>query len=133
LPDVHEMLEAIGVARAMVAVTFVALSIYLLAGLFKLPDGRSQRPVGTVFEWIESFLLPDEIQGELAWSGQLQQSLKRAAADKKLVFVDFTAIVCTNCRYNEATVFSKPDIIKLLSRYVLVKLYTDGIPTSMGP
>jgi thiol:disulfide interchange protein len=145
LPHDHEAVQTIGVPRAMFAVLFVALGLYLTPALFKQPDGESQKPAGTVFEWIEAFLLPDEnnsapaVPGngsqktQLAWSGQLQEALKKAKEEKKPVFVDVTAIVCTNCRYNERTVFRKPAIVDLLDKYVLVKLYTDGIPKEMEP
>jgi thiol:disulfide interchange protein DsbD len=42
------------------------------------------------------------------------------------VFIDFTGYTCTNCRWMEANVFSKPEVDSLLGQFVLVKLYTDG-------
>ena len=45
-----------------------------------------------------------------------------------MVFLDFTATTCTNCKFNERNVFIKPEIKDLLSRYVLVHLYTDNVP-----
>jgi thiol:disulfide interchange protein DsbD len=143
LPHDHEPLETIGVPRAMFAVLFIGLGLYMAPALLKQPDGDAQKPGGAVYAWIEAFLLPDENKTasasstngtqstELAWSGRLEASLHKAEDEKKLVFIDLTAIVCTNCRYNERTVFKQPEIIDLLGKYVLVKLYTDGIPNWM--
>ncbi len=72
-------------------------------------------------------------RANLAWSGELQPSLAKAAKEQKLVFVDFTGINCSNCRYNEKTVFKQPEIKELFQQYVLVKLYTDGIPKGFAP
>ncbi len=140
LPHDYEPIERIGVPRAMFAVLFIGLALYMAPALFKQPDGESQKPAGEVYAWIEAFLLPDENKAapaapaagtqstELAWSAQLAPSLRKAEGENKLVFVDMTAIICPNCRYNERTVFKKPEITDLLGKYVLVKLYTDGIP-----
>jgi hypothetical protein len=128
LPHDHEPPETLGVPRVMTAMVFIALGIYLTPAIFKRADGNPQRQAGTIYEWIEAFLLPDATKSDLAWSAQLHDALKTAEKDNKLVFIDFTAINCTNCRYNESSVFSKPEIAKLFGRYVLVRLYTDNIP-----
>ena len=44
----------------------------------------------------------------------------------KLVFVDFTGYTCTNCRWMEANIFTRPDVSAELGRFVLSRLYTDG-------
>ncbi|HXQ77042.1 MAG TPA: thioredoxin family protein, partial [Gemmatimonadaceae bacterium] len=44
----------------------------------------------------------------------------------KLVFVDFTGYTCTNCRWMEANIFSRPDVGAQLDQFVLARLYTDG-------
>ena len=45
-----------------------------------------------------------------------------------MVFLDFTAQTCTNCKYNERNIFIKPEVKSLLGQYVLVHLYTDNVP-----
>jgi thiol:disulfide interchange protein len=49
-----------------------------------------------------------------------------ARASGKLVFVDFTGYTCTNCRWMEANIFTRPDVSAELGRFVLSRLYTDG-------
>ena len=49
-----------------------------------------------------------------------------ARAAGKLVFLDFTGYTCTNCRWMEANIFTRPDVSAELSRFVLSRLYTDG-------
>ena len=43
----------------------------------------------------------------------------------KPLFVDFTGVTCTNCRWNEKNVFPRGDVTQELSQYVRVQLYTD--------
>jgi thiol:disulfide interchange protein DsbD len=42
------------------------------------------------------------------------------------MFVDFTGYTCTNCRWMEANIFSRPDVGAELGNFVLARLYTDG-------
>ena len=53
-------------------------------------------------------------------------ALVSARASKKLVFLDFTGYTCTNCRWMEANVFTRPDVGAELRQFVLSRLYTDG-------
>jgi hypothetical protein len=79
-------------------------------------------------------LLPEPTKSDLAWTGNLKQALEQAreqatqTGKRSLVFVDFTGETCTNCKYNENNVFTKPDIRSLFNRYKLVRLYTDKVP-----
>jgi len=49
-----------------------------------------------------------------------------ARSTGKLVFLDFTGYTCTNCRWMEANIFSRPDVGAELGQFVLSRLYTDG-------
>ena len=53
-------------------------------------------------------------------------ALAQAAQTNRLVFIDFTGYTCTNCRWMEANMFSRPDVSEALSHFVLSRLYTDG-------
>ena len=53
-------------------------------------------------------------------------ALDAARASGKLVFIDFTGYTCTNCRWMEANIFSRPDVGAELGQFVLARLYTDG-------
>lgn len=49
------------------------------------------------------------------------------------VFIDFTGETCTNCKFNERTVFSRGPIKELFQKYRLVQLYTDKVPDRFYP
>jgi len=53
-------------------------------------------------------------------------ALTSARATQRLVFVDFTGYTCTNCRWMEANIFTRPDVSAELGQFVLARLYTDG-------
>jgi thiol:disulfide interchange protein DsbD len=121
--------ERIGAFRLASAVISLAIAFYLLTGLFGSPLGE-----------IESFLPPvteraslGNVAGNQKTSDQLNwitndydAALKRAKEESKPIFIDFTGYTCTNCRWMEANIFSKPDVSRELRNYVLVRLYTDG-------
>jgi thiol:disulfide interchange protein DsbD len=125
--------EHLGVPRLLFSVVFLGLGLYLAPGLFKSENGQNQRPGGEVFAWLDSFLLPDEVETDLPWVGNLTKGLETAKKDGQLVFVDFTGITCTNCRLNERNVFSRSAVKQLLKQYTLVSLYTDKVPERLYP
>jgi hypothetical protein len=114
----------------VVSLLFLGLGFYLMPGLFKDgTTGKSQRPTGAIFAWLDSFLLPESTEDkDLAWVGSLEQGIDDALKRQRLVFLDFTGETCTNCKLNEANVFPTPEIKNLLKRYSLVQLYTDKVP-----
>jgi thiol:disulfide interchange protein DsbD len=111
LPHDHEAPETIGVPRLLFSLTFLALGVYLLPGMFKSEGGEPQKPSGNVFEWVESFLLPEPRPASppattsapgktgatgqaptLVWLTDLDAAIRQAAREKKLIFIDFTAL-----------------------------------------
>jgi thiol:disulfide interchange protein DsbD len=119
--------ERIGAFRVMSAVVSLAISFYLITGLFGARLGE-----------LESFLPPDlenssarffgnSNQEKLTWiDNDLDKATARAKAENKNVFIDFTGYTCTNCRWMEANVFPKKEVEAELSKFVLARLYTDG-------
>ena len=117
--------ERLGAFRMFSAVISLAVSFYLLTGLFGAKLGE-----------LESFLPPDlentsssrfGREDEPRWmSNDYPGALAKAKAENKRVFVDFTGYTCTNCRWMEANVFPKKEVEAELKKFVLVKLYTDG-------
>ena len=96
-----------------------------------LGSGLSGRPL----RQIEAFLPPSAPVAALASGGgtmptwllnDYDGALKAARTSGKLVFVDFTGYTCTNCRWMEANIFSRPDVGAELGQFVLARLYTDG-------
>lgn len=122
--------DHIGVGRLLFALAFLGLALHLLPALWPTNDGRV-RPAGSVFAWIDSFLLDEPGPAEKGWSTNLEAAVRRAldhrrrTQQRRLVFIDFTGIQCVNCRINEKAVFPRPEIKTLLDRFELVKLYTD--------
>jgi len=134
--------DHISVPRMLFGLGFLSLAFYLMPAQFKVnSDGEAQRPNGTIYAWIDSFLLPEpgEGKGELAWSGNLKGVLDTARAEAQRsgkpqrVFVDFTGETCTNCKINEKSVFIKPEIRSLFQKYQLVQMYTDKVPDKFYP
>jgi thiol:disulfide interchange protein len=120
----------IGVGRLMWAMLFLGLALYLLPGVFKTSEGKSQRPRGVVFAWVDAFLLPEgeSTGGGLPWNSDLPDAIANARKSSQLVFVDFTGVTCQNCKYNEHNIFPKPEVDELLRRFVLAQMYTDEVP-----
>jgi thiol:disulfide interchange protein len=118
--------EKIGALRLVSAILSLAISFYLLTGLFGAKLGE-----------IESFLPPDlsnnssKVFGgkstqELTWiENDLDKALAKAKSENKRVFVDFTGYTCTNCRWMEANIFPKKEVESEMSKFVLARLYTD--------
>src|SRR5207247_882302 len=113
---------------------FLSLGFYLLPGLFKYGSGEKIRPSGKVFAWLDA-ILPPSSPGEamagsdgtaprdggkgtaqLRWLDNLEEGLRQARQQDRLVFVDFTGYGCLNCKINEKEVFPKPTIQQLFSQ-----------------
>jgi thiol:disulfide interchange protein DsbD len=129
--------EHLSVPRMLFAFAFLGLAFYLSPALFvKAADGEETRPNGAVFAWVNSFLLPEPRAAKSeVWTPNLEDAIaqareyKKATGKTKLVFIDFTGEICTNCSLNENNVFSKAEIQKLFKPYILVRLYCDTVPT----
>lgn len=118
--------ERLGAFRMFSAVVSLAVSFYLLTGLFGAKLGE-----------LESFLPPDLGKAQARFLGRGEEELKwmmndyngalvKAKAENKRVFIDFTGYTCTNCRWMEANVFTKAEVEEEMKKFVLVQLYTDG-------
>jgi thiol:disulfide interchange protein DsbD len=89
---------------------------------------------GRILPQVEAFLPPAAPTALASSSGEAPawmlndfagaQSAARSSG--KLVFVDFTGYTCTNCRWMEANIFTRPDVSAELGQFVLSRLYTDG-------
>jgi thiol:disulfide interchange protein len=102
----------------------VVLAAWLMSGL----NGRALLQ-------IEAFLPPAARTPAIAASGgeastwmlnDYPGAVTAARSTRKLMFVDFTGYTCTNCRWMEANIFSRPDVGAELGQFVLSRLYTDG-------
>ncbi len=122
--------ESVGAGRVFSAIFFLAVTMYLLRGLFGFGLGELDaflppRDYGAVSR--AGFFSEMAPAGEdTVWLTRYDKALAEARAENRPVFVDFTGYTCTNCRWMEANMFSQPDVQELFSRFVLVRLYTDG-------
>jgi thiol:disulfide interchange protein len=89
LPHDHEAAESIGVSRLVFGLIFLSFAFYLLPGIFKDDKGRSQKPRGETYEWVSSFLLPDNPSD---WRADLREAFARAERENKPLFIDFTGL-----------------------------------------
>jgi thiol:disulfide interchange protein len=111
--------------------TVVAIAVAVLIAGWLASGLDERRPLNQ----IEAFLPPVSPMGAQAslergvptWMlNDYPAALAAARGTGKLVFVDFTGYTCTNCRWMEANIFSRPDVSAELGEFVLARLYTDG-------
>jgi thiol:disulfide interchange protein len=79
---------------------------------------------------LEAFLPPADLThmagSEMTWVvNDYDAGLAQAKKNNQPMLVDFTGYTCTNCRWMEANMFTKPEVERELARYVRVRLYTD--------
>ena len=110
-------------ARPIAAAVAVATTLWLARGL-----------AGHRLGEFEAFLPPAGARGdgvagagELPWMlNDLDGALRRARGEHRLVLIDFTGYTCTNCRWMEANMFTRPSVRDALTPFVRVRLFTDG-------
>lgn len=56
---------------------------------------------------------------------ELEEGLAYAKKVNKPIMIDFTGWACVNCRKMEDNVWVKPEVAKLIKKYVLIQLYVD--------
>ena len=107
--------------RGLFAVIFGLSALFCFWGL-------AGRPIGA----LGTFLPPAGYGGVasaadtgLPWQTDYASALAQAKAEGKPLFVDFTGVTCTNCRWNEINVFPRPEVKSQLANYIRVQLYTD--------
>jgi thiol:disulfide interchange protein len=122
--------KSLGVLRMLTATFFLGVAFYLLAGLFGAPLG-----------FLDALLPPAERPGSGAvargvtgttsnvahakWLESYDEALARAKAENKPVFINFTGVTCTNCRWMETNIIADAEVQKVLGDFVLAELYTD--------
>ena len=104
------------IQRSLFALTFIFFGTYLAAGNHGYDINGN----------IKSYLPPKKYQSNLVWNNNLDDAFIIAAEQNKNIFIDFTGVTCTNCRWMETNIFSINSVEELMSQYVLVSLYTDA-------
>ncbi|MCX7930009.1 MAG: thioredoxin family protein [Chlorobi bacterium] len=122
-------LEYVGGVRASVATLFLALMLYFVQGMFGGSVGpfeafvyvESARPTTGTAQHAES-----NVQSTMGrWFEDLDSA--RAAAQKlgMPIFIDFTGVSCTNCRWMEKNMFTQSPVQQLMQKMILVRAFTD--------
>ncbi len=129
-------MEAVGTLRILFAIFFISISFYLVGGL-----------TGKKLGELDAFLPPPDYEQIISttgvnlhqnnplnknqkseddeWLQDYNKALLIAKDTGKPIFIDFSGFTCTNCRWMEINMFSKPEVKKLLSGMVKVRLFTD--------
>lgn len=140
------VVEKIGIPKAMFAIFFLFISIYMAPGLLGAKLGEIDAilpPQIYPGKGNTSFLagfgksggephktltdpLLENVKTEEDWIvDNLDAGLKLAHKEKKNVFIDFTGYQCTNCRWMEQNMFPVQNIKSKMDKFVKVRLYTD--------
>ncbi len=133
-------------------VTFLFLGLYLL-GAFRLPhDDPAQGALSVprmfaslascavalhlafglaghdVWAPLNGLLPPPETKVGEEWPQDFDTALAEARHRGLPLLIDFSGYTCTNCKLMEQRVFTLPAVERELSKFVRVRLYTDGGP-----
>ncbi len=121
--------DRIGAMRAMWAVTFATITIYLFTGLMGKPLGTLDAfmPPNDYGVNQSSFMLNNNSENKIEqkWYKNYDKALAVAKAENKTLFIDFTGWQCTNCRWMEKNMFPQSEVAELMAGMIKVKLYTD--------
>lgn len=132
------------VKKLFMAIVTFAFVVYLIPGMFGAPlkalsgylsplqtldfNLMQQRSGGAVpaapqpaVKYADFLSMPNGMTGFFDYA----EGMAYAQAEKKPVFLNFTGHGCVNCRQMEATVFTDPQVLALLQRYVIITLYVD--------
>ena len=109
LPKV-DMPKAFGAGRAIVLGATVLTAIYFGYGI-----------TGKSLGEMEAYLPPSKS----GWIEKFNEAVDLAKRTNKPIFINFTGVTCTNCRWMEKNMFTRSDVKNELKNYVLVELYTD--------
>lgn len=127
-------LEYVGGLRATIATMFVALTLYLVQGMFGGSVGpleafvyvESARPITADTTSVPAATPPGSgsvVPGQ--WTEDLDAAQQAARSNNLPLFIDFTGVSCTNCRWMEKNIFTKQAVRHYLERMILVRAFTD--------
>jgi thiol:disulfide interchange protein DsbD len=126
--------DHIGVPRFVAAMSFLGFAAYLGVGLF-----GAEKPQGLVWRYAKAFANsqfdvgndpsgPYRKHGDLKFALDFEKAFNFAVEEDKPLFLDFTGVNCTNCRFMEDGTMSRPQIEERLGRFVRIQLFTDAVP-----
>lgn len=118
----HSGGESIGLIRRGLGVLTLVFAVWVLGAA----DGRR---IGEL-----TALLPPEpypgrasarTAGSIRWLHTWDEAVTKAREEKKLIFINFTGVTCTNCRLMEAYTLPDPRVVEAIGDMVAVELFTD--------
>jgi thiol:disulfide interchange protein len=123
----HEApVQHVGIARLTTSIVCGTIGLWLMTGLHGKPLGELDAFL-PLSESPKAGVTSAAASNELPWiTNDYPQALAVARRDGKRVFVDYSGYTCTNCRWMEVNMFTRPEVREHLAKYVLVRLYTDG-------
>jgi thiol:disulfide interchange protein len=111
----------------IVSLTSIAVALLVAVWLASGIGGRALTQVEAFLPPVAPTALASSAGETPVWLLNDYAAAKAVARSSgKLVFVDFTGYTCTNCRWMEANIFTRPDVGAELGQFVLSRLYTDG-------
>jgi thiol:disulfide interchange protein len=116
--------ESLGIGRLLTACGFLIFAFTLLPGMFggKLGLLDAYLPAPSAENGSSA-----AASGRVAWmKNQYREGLDRARAENKLVLVNFSGYACTNCKWMDANMFPRPEIMDAMKDLVPVELFIDG-------
>lgn len=121
-----EATDRLGIGRLLTACAFLIFAFTLLPGMFggKLGLLDAYLPAPQAVGGGEAGTASN---GRVAWmKNQYREGLERARAENKLVLVNFSGYACTNCKWMDANMFPRPEIMDAMKDLVPVELFLDG-------
>ncbi|MFN0122986.1 MAG: protein-disulfide reductase DsbD family protein [Blastocatellia bacterium] len=124
-------IKNLGVMRMLTSVLFFGVAFYLLTGLFGGRLGEIDSYLPPLREGELAQIVRDSKggggaqQAQAKWIEDYDQAVKQARAANKPVFLNFTGVTCTNCRWMETNMFTQAEVKKELEQFVLAELFTD--------
>lgn len=111
--------------RAFIGLLSGAFSLYLILGIFGVNNLKllSGFPPPTSYSILKS---TDNKNAELTIFHDLDEGFEYAAANNKIVMLDFTGWACVNCRKVEEQIWTTKEVHQILTNdVVIISLYVD--------
>ena len=116
--------EGIGIIRLFLAIATFSFTLYLIPGLWGAPLKAVSAFTPPLYTQGFNLMKADAVEPHFT---DYEEGMAYARTHNKPVLLDFTGYGCVNCRKMEATVWTDPEVAKLLTQdYVLISLYVDS-------
>ncbi len=110
----------IGPVRRILGYGMAVAGLYCLAAIngaslgelsaYLPPAGYGQEGVKTAIPWVKDY----------------EAAVQQAKSQGKPLFINFTGYTCTNCRFMEENILTRPEVATAIGRFVPAELFTDG-------